>query len=125
MSIVRTADELCRQIRDTAESLVSLVQTAARDGRPVHEVEQALWQTFQQLGQQYLGHFFALAGDGDMGETVGNDDGQVWQRLEHKHPRTYVSIFGTWTKRLRRGKSADYAGCAGLEGPASHDCGVG
>jgi hypothetical protein len=100
MAIVRTADELCRQIRDTAESLVSLVQTAARDGRPVHEVEQALWKTFQQLGQQCLSQFFALAGDGDMGEAVCSGDGQVWQRLEHHHPRAYVSIFGTF--RLRR-----------------------
>ena len=96
MSMVQEPEVLKRQIQETARKLEALVETGARQGKAVHEVEQGLWRELLRLGHHCLAHFFALAGDGDMGETVRGGDGQEWQRLEQRHPRRYVSIFGTF-----------------------------
>jgi hypothetical protein len=95
MSIVQQA-EVLKRIQDTVGKLGTFVQAAAHEGKAVHEVEECLWQELLRLGHQCLGHFFALVGDGDMGETVRSDDGQEWQRLDERHPRRYLSIFGTF-----------------------------
>ncbi len=96
MSIAQPTELLQRQIQQTVANLSSFVEAAAREGTAVHEVEKGLWQTLLRLGQHCLSHFFALLGDGDLGETVCSDDGQQWQRLDEPHPRRYVSIFGTF-----------------------------
>jgi hypothetical protein len=96
MSMTYDPEILKRQIQETVGQLGAFVEAAAREGKAIHEAERGLWQQLLQLGRHYLSHFIALAGDGDMGETIGSDDGQQWQRLEKPHPRRYVSIFGTF-----------------------------
>jgi hypothetical protein len=96
MSIVPEVEVLKRQIQETVGNLSAFVEAAAHEGTAVHEVEKGLWQELLRLGHQCLGHFFALVGDGDMGEKVRSDAGQEWQRLDEQHPRRYVSIFGTF-----------------------------
>jgi hypothetical protein len=97
MSVILSDSEvLNRQIQRTIERLDAFVHFAAREGKPIHEVEGALWQQLRQLGGQYLSQFLALVGNGDMGERIASDDGQHWQRLEQLHCRRYVSIFGTF-----------------------------
>jgi hypothetical protein len=96
MSIVHETTVLQQQIQQTVGRLDAFVEAAAREGKAVHEVEKGLWQELLQLGRHCLGYFFALAGDGDVGDTVPNDDGPQWQRLEQLHLRSYVSIFGTF-----------------------------
>ena len=97
MSSVQEAGVLKQQIQETVCKLDTFVEAAAREGKAVHEVEKGLWQELLRLGRHCLGHFFALAGDGDQGETVSSGDGPEWQRLEKRHPRRYVSIFGTFS----------------------------
>jgi hypothetical protein len=63
-------------------------------------VEKAIWEQMLLLGHKLLGQFFALAGTGDMGETVTLPSGEECQRLEGLHERRYVSIFGEF--RLQR-----------------------
>ena len=96
MGIVQDLDVLRQQVQEMVGKLDAFVDAAAREGMAVHEVEKGLWKELLNLGRQYLSHFFALAGDGDLGETVRNGDGQQWQRLEERHRRRYVSIFGTF-----------------------------
>jgi hypothetical protein len=96
MSIAQPTELLQRPMQQTLANLGTLVEDAARQGMAIHELEQGLWQELLRLGRQCLNHFFALLGDGDMGETVGSDDGQQWHRLDELHPRRYVSIFGTF-----------------------------
>jgi hypothetical protein len=96
MSIVPQAEVLKRKIHESVGNLSSVVEAAAREGTAVHELEKVVWQELLRLGQQCLSHFFALVGEGDMGERVRSDDGQQWQRLDERHPRRYVSIFGTF-----------------------------
>src|SRR5437899_2911370 len=82
MSMVQEPDVLKQRIQEMVGKLGTFVEEAAHNGMPVHEVETGLWEQLRQMGFQYLGQFFAMAGDGDMGETVSTEDGKEWQRLE-------------------------------------------
>ena len=74
--------------------LTGFVTDAARDGLPAHELERGVWQYLLRLGHELQGQYFALAGDGDCGETLKLADGQVVRRLPEPHSRPYQSIFG-------------------------------
>jgi hypothetical protein len=74
--------------------LTGLVEAAARDGLPAHELERGLWQQLLRLGHELQAQYFALAGDGDCGETLTLADGRVVKRLPEPHSRPYQSIFG-------------------------------
>jgi hypothetical protein len=67
---------------------------AAHRGTPAHEVELAVWKCVLQIGATLFGQFLRLVGSGDLGETVALPDGRVCQRLEQRHSRRYVSLFG-------------------------------
>src|SRR5579872_1682111 len=90
MSIVSKPDSLKQQIQQIASQLCAFIEVAAHDGKRVDEVEEGVWQQMLQLGGHCMTHFFALIGNGDMGETVRSDDGREWQRLEGLHTRRYV-----------------------------------
>ena len=74
--------------------LTGFVTDAARDGLPAHELERGLWQYLLRLGHDLQAAYFALAGDGDCGETLTLADGRVVKRLPEPHHRPYQSIFG-------------------------------
>src|SRR5947209_16741389 len=84
-------------LHDLTGALLAYVRTAATQGTPVHDVERGIWQRLLQLGRSALGHFFALQGSGDLGDTLVLPDGQVQERLPQLHTRRYLSIFGTFT----------------------------
>src|ERR1043166_454501 len=101
MNMIHDPDVLeTENLSSVFEETQELVFRAAREGQPVHAVEQAIWKQMLLLGHQLLGQFFALAGTGDMGETVTLPTGEVCQRLAEVAQRRYVSIFGEF--RLQR-----------------------
>ena len=73
------------------------VADAARDGLPAHELERGLWQYLLRLGHEMQAEYFALAGDGDCGETLTLAGGRVGKRWLEPHRRPYRSIFGEFT----------------------------
>jgi hypothetical protein len=77
--------------------LTGFVTDAARDGLPAHELERGLWQYLLRLGHNLQAEYFALAGDGDCGETLTLADGRGVNRLPEPHSRPYRSIFGDFT----------------------------
>jgi hypothetical protein len=78
------------------DEMVAFVRKAARDGRPIDEVERSLWQSLLRLGQAMLADYVEQVGVGDMGETLWHE-GREWNRLEFLHERRYVSVFGELT----------------------------
>jgi hypothetical protein len=74
--------------------LTGFVSDAARDGLPAHELERGLWQHLLRLGHDLQAQYFALAGDGDCGETLTLADGRGVQRWPELHSRPYQSVFG-------------------------------
>jgi hypothetical protein len=96
MSILQSLDAIKRQMQEVTGRLDTIVQQAARDGQPIHEVEREIWQQVLQMGKHCLAQFLALQGDGDLGATIPTANGGDWRRLEHHHERRYVSIFGVF-----------------------------
>lgn len=76
--------------------LLERLQTALREGQPVHEVEQAIWDLALQLGRQSLAAWLGSHGSGDLGPAATLPDGRTAQRLAELHPRRYHSIFGAF-----------------------------
>lgn len=86
--------ELCQKV---VPQIIDLLTASLTEGRPVHEVEQGLWELALQVGRRSLQAFFDMYKTGDVGETVTLPDGREAQRLEELHTRRYVSIFGVFT----------------------------
>lgn len=101
MSMTHEKDVLKSEKLDQQfQEMQDFIRLAAREGQPIHEVEDGLWRRVRQMGHEALAQFLRLQGDGDMGETVTLPSGEVVQRLDNLHERRYVSIFGEF--RLRR-----------------------
>jgi len=80
------------------EEITALVRQAARDGRPIDEVERGLWHSLLGLGRTMLRAYVEGVGAGDVGETM-HYEGRTLKRLESLHERRYVSVFGELTVR--------------------------
>ncbi len=80
--------------------LLDVLTRALHEGTSVHRVEGQLGDLALQLGRQALAAFFEAHGTGDLGPTLTLPDGQEVHRLEQRHGRRYVSIFGAF--RLER-----------------------
>jgi len=78
------------------EQMAEFVRQAARDGRPIDQVERGLWDMLLRLGHSLLGAYIAGVGPVDLGETLEHE-GQWLNRLEALHERRYVSVFGELT----------------------------
>jgi hypothetical protein len=96
MSMIQKPSVFNQQIQEAVALLQTAVRDGAEQGRAIHEVERAIWQSVLALGKHCLGQFLALHGDGDMGPTLTTPQGQQWQRLPERHSRRYVSIFGVF-----------------------------
>jgi hypothetical protein len=99
MSMPHEATVLNPELQNSLQALHALIQQAAQDGTPVHEVERAIWQQVLRIGRQALQQFFTLHGSGDQGDTVRLADGRALDRLPERHARRYVSIFGAFVLR--------------------------
>ena len=76
--------------------MAAFLRQAAKDGRPIDEVERGLWRMLLKLGLTMLEGHVEAVGPGDVGETLTHD-GRVLRRLESTHDRRYVSVFGELT----------------------------
>jgi hypothetical protein len=89
--MISTPDALVLQARQQFDALLALVE-AAKNER-IDRVEGQLFAELLGLGLTLLRLFIAQQGTGDAGPTLAAATG-AWKRLEHLHPRRYVSIFG-------------------------------
>ena len=85
-----------QRLLDRAEQIVSFVEAACKAGDAAHEVEKGLFRKLLEFGYQALGMFFSLCGDGDEGEEVILPDGRRVRRLDERHRREYLSVFGLY-----------------------------
>lgn len=92
--------------------LVKMVGRAIREGWRVDEFERASFTELLDLGFELLTAFVAAQGSGDEGPQVQRED-RTLQRLEQRHERRYVSIYGPlqiprWVYGTREGQKIEH-----------------
>lgn len=86
--------EAHRCLVEAATELADYVEVQAQKGQAAHVVEKDIWKWVLQLGLWALNHFFACAGDGDMGAEITLPNGRRVRRLPERRARQYHSVFG-------------------------------
>jgi hypothetical protein len=81
-------------VQKIVPELVDLLLSAQKEGKPVHNVEESVWDVLLRAGNQSMKAYFDSHGSGDLGPTVTLPSGVQVNRLEKLHTRQYVSIFG-------------------------------
>lgn len=94
--MIMTQEQVILKGRRRFDEIVGFVQRAARDGRPIDEVERGLWASLLALGRTMLESYVAAQSPGDLGSSVTVKGGTL-RRLEQLHDRRYVSVFGELT----------------------------
>ena len=101
MSIAEPLTALKAELLQTlVPQVLDVLTRALHEGTAVHQVEADLWDLALQLGRCSLTALFAACGSGDLGQTLTLPDGRPVQRLEKRHTRPYISVFGAF--RLER-----------------------
>src|SRR4051794_38096550 len=81
-------------------NVVEHMQHAADRRQPIHQVEETIFRHLLVIGHWLLQAFLDMAGTGDVGPTLTiasdspSDPDQELPRLEQRHKRPYLSIFG-------------------------------
>ena len=92
--MIFTHEQEIHKAEKRLEGLVAKVRQAAAQGERIDQVERDLLIELLEMGRSLLTAFVALQGEGDVGPTATDPQGQSCQRLPEPHPRRYVSIFG-------------------------------
>lgn len=82
---------------ELAHRLQQFVQDAAAEARPLHEVEQHVYESVLQMGFAFIEQLIQAQGDGDLGPTVTTQDGQTLQRSDKPVERRLRTVFGVHT----------------------------
>jgi hypothetical protein len=96
--MIMTQEQMILKGQVQLDEMVGFVRQAAKDGRPIDQVERSLWQALLGLGRTLLAGYVEGVGPGDVGETLSYQ-GRELRRLEAMHERRYVSVFGELTVR--------------------------
>ena len=94
--MIMTQERMILKGQAQLDEMTAFVRKAAKDGRPIDQVERSLWQSLLRLGHSLLSSYVAGVGPGDIGDTVVHE-GRELRRLESAHDRRYVSVFGELT----------------------------
>ena len=84
-------------LQDQLEQLEHYVKQSAITGEAIHQVETGIWHRVLELGYQAMGMYLSLQGDGDMGETLALENGEIVYRLPSVRHREYQSVFGDFS----------------------------
>jgi hypothetical protein len=80
--------------REAFEQLLHFVRQAEKQNLRIDLLEREALSMLLRVGFEVLEKYIARCGDGDVGETVEQDDGRRLRRSQEPHERRYVSIFG-------------------------------
>lgn len=82
------------KVRQAFERLLQFVQQAEEQDLRIDLLERDALAMLLKVGFELLQHYIGRCGDGDVGETLEQDDGRTLRRFEDPRQRRYVSIFG-------------------------------
>ena len=87
-------DSQCEDAQEELAQLQRWVKQAAQRAAAFDEVERHLFRKMLEIGRQMTGRFLALAGPGDLGESVALEGSGVARRWPEQQSRRLVSVFG-------------------------------
>ncbi|MCA9047294.1 MAG: ISKra4 family transposase [Planctomycetaceae bacterium] len=87
------------RISELGRGLESFVCAAAKEGTPLHEVEQKVHESVLKIGHEAMKLLIELQPDGDLGETVTTDEGTTLYRSEQPADRPLQTVFGCFQVR--------------------------
>ena len=88
-----------KSLVELAEQLEASIRDAAREGKPLYEVEKNTFERALQIGYAAIEQLLLLQGDGDLGESVATADGRRLERSEGPAERPLRTVFGEHTIR--------------------------
>lgn len=91
--MIMTQERMILKGQAQLDEMVAFVRKAAKDGRPIDQVERGLWSSLLALGHTLLTAYVEGVGPGNVGDTLAYE-GRELRRLELPHDRRYVSVFG-------------------------------
>jgi len=94
--MIMTQERMILKGQAQLDEMVAFVRRAAKDGRPIDQVERGLWSSLLRLGHTLLVGYVEGVGRGDIGDTLMHEEREL-RRLELPHDRRYVSVFGELT----------------------------
>lgn len=80
--------------RELVDQMDAYVQQAAREGKPLDEVERTLLDSALKIGFAATEQFLQLQGNGDLGQTVETADGRTLRRSVEPIERPLRTVFG-------------------------------
>ncbi len=84
------------QLIEKIDEVAAYITTAVDKGSSAHEVETNLWWKTLDFGHNMMGAYLNSLGDGDEGERVTVANGKLLNRLEHRHIKRYLTVFGEY-----------------------------
>jgi hypothetical protein len=81
-------------LQKVVPELIDVLASGMKEGTPVHQVEEGLWDVLLRAGRRGMQAYFDGHGTGDLGPTLTLPTGEEVNRLEKLHVRDYLSIFG-------------------------------
>lgn len=96
MRIAGTQDlDKADSLAGLAEGIGELVERAASENMPLREFERDIFDRLLKMGHAAMEQFVSLLEDGDLGETVADEEGRTLYRSEKPAERPLRTIFGT------------------------------
>jgi hypothetical protein len=95
--MIVTQEQAFLKAEKQLQGLIALVRKAADEGWRIDQAERSVMEELLQVGHSLLAAFVAGHGNGDIGETTTTAEGETARRLDERHERRYVSIFGEMT----------------------------
>ena len=100
MSMADSRNEIkSKSLAELAEQLEASIRDAAREGKPLYEVEKNTFERVLQIGHAAIEQLLTLQGDGDLGESVTPPGGRRLERSKDPAERPLRTVFGEHTIR--------------------------
>lgn len=111
--MIFTKEQLFLKAQTQLADIIRLVEQTIDKGQRIDEMERLLFAEVLEVARTLLEAFVVAQGDGDIGEEVERD-GRRLRRLEDRHDRKYVSIFGEllikrFVHAVREGQKIEHA----------------
>lgn len=91
--MIMTQEAGLLKAKEEFQKIESYIRQATMEDVRIDVLEQNLWDRMLGLGRLLMNSFVAGHGTGDLGSTLAYE-GRVLKRLEHLHPKDYMSVFG-------------------------------